>query len=588
MITIEVSGFRGIESATVEASPIALIAGRNEAGKSSICIAAAAALANCPVPYLRPGAKAGQHITLINKSSAGVLVRGGSASAEVSVSGDAGTVTARWPTATTEVEGDAPPSASVYAAGLIDICALDAKARAAFLSELLKTEPDRNDLAQWLLDHDYEWDDDAPPEKNAVTRTWASIEKVGWDTTEKMFREQGAKLKGQWETITNERYGSNKAEGWLPENWEPELEDTSMDTLDSAVTETRTALEKAIADQAVGEDRIAAARKAADAVMPDIEALKKTLGNKNEDVKQAVKYLESTPRQQEGFITLSCVHCDEPNALVTDRDTGGKATGYRLTAVPVLPSENDEEAAREHEETLRAQVRKNRDAHTEAAEALKIAERTASIIQDGKRQLAEFKKHTGDGADVDQAREAVRLAEERRTTFLTWKTANQAHAGIGRNNAFVGAIAIDGIRATKLKEALTKFNKGALGMVCKAAGWPSITLDTNLEPLCNGVPHILMATSGQYRTKVALQLAVAMIDGSAMVVIDGADVLDAQGRNGLFKMLKKVCAKSNLTAIVSMTLNNPGLMPNLKKAKMGTSYWVRKATCNELGQGEAA
>ncbi len=590
MISMSINGFRGIETAFVEASPIALIAGRNEAGKSSICLAVAAALADSPIPYLRPGPKAGDHITMINKSSAGILVRGGSASAEVSVSGGTGKVTARWPQAETEVEGENPPSASVYAAGLIDICRLDPKSRATYLSELLKTEPTREDLAKWLKANEYVWDDDAEPKQNAVSRTWASIEKNGWDATEKMFREQGAKLKGQWETITNERYGSNKAEGWLPDNWNPELESSSLDSLDANVANAKAHLEQSIASQAVDEDRQAAAQRLADTEEPDMKALRVDKAKAAEAVKLAEQHVrESTyGGVQEGFITLPCVHCDEPNALVTDRNESGAATGYRLTAIPERPDPEAEKEAYNEHEALVTRLRWCSQEADKMATAVTRGETLAGDIEKGRLLLKEFRAKTGDEDAVDQAREIVRAAEEERDRFTAWKTASKAHTGICRNKIFIAGIAVDGVRAITLKVALKKFNEGSLGVICKAAGWPLITLDANLEPLSAGVPHILMSTSGQYRTRVALQLAVAGLDGSSMVVIDGADVLDAKGRNGLFKALKSIGSRREFHALVSMTLNKKELMPDLGKAKMGCSYWVEDAACSAAWENKEA
>jgi hypothetical protein len=63
----------------------------------------------------------------------------------------------------------------------------------------------------------------------------------------------------------------------------------------------------------------------------------------------------------------------------------------------------------------------------------------------------------------------------------------------------------------------------------------------------------------------------AKMDESAAVVIDEADILDQKGRNNLFALLKD----TGIRAVVCMTANKPDVVPDLAKAKLGQSYWVK-------------
>src|SRR5574341_617516 len=138
-ITISVRSFARAERADLDVSTIALLAGPNENGKTSICLAAAAALTGQTVP-----------VDGIKKGSAGALVRTGDAEGGARVKSAQGEAVVSWPNATRETTGT-PPEASLYAAGLASIVDLDDKARANALAGYLPDAvPTREDLAAVL------------------------------------------------------------------------------------------------------------------------------------------------------------------------------------------------------------------------------------------------------------------------------------------------------------------------------------------------------------------------------------------------------------------------------------------------------
>ena len=65
-----------------------------------------------------------------------------------------------------------------------------------------------------------------------------------------------------------------------------------------------------------------------------------------------------------------------------------------------------------------------------------------------------------------------------------------------------------------------------------------------------GRPYPL-STYEQYRVRAVLQMAMARLDNSAMVVLDAADVLDGTTHSGLFALF----SKQQLAALVCMTLS---------------------------------
>ena len=82
---------------------------------------------------------------------------------------------------------------------------------------------------------------------------WQIIEAQGWDGAAKQAKEKGANLKGMWEQITGDRYGSKKAENYIPENWMPDLDGASDESLQADLTDARGVLEGCIASEAVDD-----------------------------------------------------------------------------------------------------------------------------------------------------------------------------------------------------------------------------------------------------------------------------------------------------------------------------------------------
>ena len=116
----------------------------------------------------------------------------------------------------------------------------------------------------------------------------------------------------------------------------------------------------------------------------------------------------------------------------------------------------------------------------------------------------------------------------------------------------------------------------------------SVALDPDsLMPTYAGRSYGLLAESERYRCRVALQLAMAGVDGSDAVVIDGADILDRHARNGLMK----AATKHAPAAVVAMTANTPTDVPDLAQHGLGETLWLdagRAASPAEAKEAAAA
>jgi hypothetical protein len=187
--------------------------------------------------------------------------------------------------------------------------------------------------------------------------------------------------------------------------------------------------------------------------------------------------------------------------------------------------------------------------------------------------------------DVEAAKAKVAAAEQRLTGFRQKRKADDLHDKIMTNNAVIDILAPDGLRAKKLGHVLELFNTAQLGRLSLAASWNQVTVDAEMTFAYGGRPYALLSTSEQYRVRAVLQVAMAHLDGSAMVVLDAADVLDGPTRSGLFDLLDE----AGLPALICMTLSRREQVPDIEADGLGMSYWIEDGVAQPLHElAEAA
>jgi hypothetical protein len=550
-MNVTIQNFRGIETAEIDVSGLALVAGSNASGKTSIAQAVAAALTGNATP-----------LTGLRKSDAGILVRSGAAQGSIVLRGHDGQAVVTWPEAKVATEGT-PPQASSVAAGLESIAAMRPEDRAKALMPYLRAEPTVEDLAAALPDLKAEH----------LDKLWESIGINGWDGAHGQARDKGVNLKGRWEHATGERYGSKKAATWLPEGWGDELEATSEQTLQDGLAQEREFLEAAIATHAISDDKRREMEEQA-AGIPGIAVRVKDLDMEQQRIRSRVHAAKEDLRQMPyaGPPPIHpCPHCGE--GLVID---GGK-----ITRPPEnLPTQAEIDARQGEIAEKQKEVAALENEHAQAVSAWKAVERELTAATRAKAELAKSSKPVGEYKDVEECREKVSRAEARLGAFLAKREADRIHAAVETNQGVIDVLAPGGLRARKLAEASRWFSADRLAPLCGKAGWRDVALDDDLRPIYGDRPYPLLSASEQYRVRVVLQLAMARIDGSDMVVMDAADILDRQGRNGLMKML----IAAGIPALIGMTIVDPDKTPppDLAAAGRGKTYWVERGVVEPL------
>jgi len=614
-----ISNYRGVSSAILEIDKITLVSAPNGGGKSSCCQAVGAALTGEPIP-----------LEGIAKASAGVLVRSGTAAGKVELSGITGTTEIAWPSAKVKSSGQAP-AASEFAAGLNSIVSMDIKKRIPFLIDYLRAQPSKENLVLALVDLDLGWSythkdgqviackdgrpfmmtaDDGPyqPESGTVNKLWELIQTQGWDGTYNQVKEKGAKLKGQWEFITNANYGAKVAGSWIPNGYDPSLEGSSEDTLKACVTDARDALEAAIAASAVDDSKrqdlenlVAlqgerqTAMDLAKTPLPEDAALKDITAKLN-DARSAVT------KAQHDLNTLRAAAPkagDPPKKLYCTcgkelmQDSQGDLCDYKTSG----PDQATIDAhAVKVSDAVKVVNDKSKLVTPIEAEHKKLSDARQLVVNQWNQDITECSRKVAEcitarneldkmgapstaqaGASVEQCRNDLSAHELRLKAFTSKRDADSIHRNIELNQALLKHIAPTGVRADVLTAAIGEFNKVLLQLSATAT-WAPTEITPEFGFTFSGTPYFLLSSAEQFRVRVIVQVAMAMREKSAMIVVDGADILDKGGRNGLFRLLHS----TGIPALVGMTIDAEENVPNLANAGLGRSYWLGASVAKEI------
>lgn len=274
---------------------------------------------------------------------------------------------------------------------------------------------------------------------------------------------------------------------------------------------------------------------------------------------------------------MPCPHCEE-NVVVTKT---GQA--YALSK-PVTISAAELKKRRTAVASADGTVANLRDALAVCRNKVSEIESQIKTAKAAASALAEAEGKSGSEAQVDAAREKSRIAVERREAFVNKLKADRLHRAVASNQLVVNILAEAGLRKTKTIKVLDSFNSSIIGPICEVGGWEAVTINPDMEIEYNGRNLPLLCKSEKARCRIAMQVAMAVIDSSALVIIDDADELPEEARGGLLQML----LHADLQAIVAMMVPRPDVVPDLGKMKLGTTYWIADGISNPVTELEVA
>ena len=213
---------------------------------------------------------------------------------------------------------------------------------------------------------------------------------------------------------------------------------------------------------------------------------------------------------------------------------------------------------------------------TKAKRARQIEEEI-KVIETEELGAQELEKEMVTDEELEVMRRDILAKKEAVQVRAKKDEAAKHHLAIISNNQIIDVLAPDGIRRQVLASKLSNINE-RLQMMADVSGWAPVKISDSLTIDVGKLPYWLLSESEKFRVRVMLQVVVADLDHSSLLVIDAADILDKGGRNGLFALLNM----TGMYALVCMTMESPQEVPNLKAAGFGLSYWIGDAVAAQI------
>lgn len=551
---INVENFMGCKKADVEVGKVTYICGLNHQGKTSFIKAVAAALTGSPV------------ILGLRKTDLGMLVHTGTAAAKVRIEDDNSAVSITYPKAELQTTGNNPPAASKIAAGVDNIINFTAKERSEYIRNLTGCTPTIDDLKAFFKERYIEND-------KIVNKVWEKIDQDGFDASLERAKDTGRALKQQWSIVTGETYGSQKAETWQPAGWTSDLIDTSEESQTANITGLQAELEDLISRQAIDTDLLNRLKSEVSAEIVDnlkqnCDVADKNLVARRYNLLELGQKIDRLPNFNADDKQI-CPHCGGNLCIVHGR----------IVEYNGLSDEGKEKIKAQREE-LQKEYERQRITVEDAEKDYQKAFTEYQIAAEKLKQLNELQAKSGGNVterDIDIKREELRKANEGMAAFKAAKEAKRLANNIKENQVIIDALDMSGIRKSSMLKGLEKFNN-QLESVCTVAGWGKVSIDDDLTILMNDRPYVLLSESEKMRCDVTLQLAIAGYTKDKTVIIDGAELLDLNGKNGLLKVLLKQC---KFNAIIGLMMPSKDKAP--KNAAHGIkSYWVENGIFEEV------
>lgn len=559
-----VKNFRGIAEATIDIKRIALIAGHNGAGKTSIARAVAAAATGKPIPYAK-----------ITKAGCKVLLRTGTKSGMAAIGTNDGSTQIEWPKAEAHSTGT-PPVASEIATGITDLFSMKGSDALAYMIDLLKAAPDFDDVLNALTDADMSKEELEVAHKTA-TAVWKAIQENGWQAAHAQAVVTGSRLKGAWQQIAGTNYGTKKADEWFPEGWEDVLLQHTPESLDKAIAAAQAALEEVVGKSAVSRAEQEKLQALADR-LPSFEKLVADRHAAHDAAALPVKEIEeklkntANPNSRKDY---ACPHCE---ALVNVTAVSGSE--FLLTKAEAVDENHIKEARNIYAGLCGDQQRLTGVLHdcqrqlTEANYQLKTAQQAQETLKGGEVSTDAPTEDT-----VLAARQLLSNSLNTKAMVEKYHAARKASAQIAASQVIIDALDETGIRKTKLAQCLDAFTVSYIEPLCGDFGIPSLLVDSDLSVSMGETAYPMLSASEQFRMHTVLQVAIAKLEKASVIIIDGADILDKPGRGRLLNMVMNTM----IPTIICMTLNKPDMAPNLAQAGIGVTYWVENGTCQPVG-----
>lgn len=548
LTSIQISNFLGARAVDVKLTkPVALFAGRNFAGKSSIQEAVRMALT-------------GESVRVSLKKDYKQLISEGAEVGYAVVDYDGGNRAAiTLPNGAHELTGATRPNSALpFVLDAQRFAHLADNDRRAFLFGLMGLRTDGDAVTQRML---------ARKCDAKKVEQIAPFLRAGFDAGQKEAHAKGRESKAQWKATTGgETYGAVKAASWAATKLEVDAGKLEQAKTDLATIENEIEAETSRLGGLQGRARQIAeqAGKLAD-LREKAGRFARVQDKLNKDEAELKSWQEKVATLKGSLHSQDALPCPDCGVLLVVKD------GALVHAAPMAKGTEDDLAKLpEYEKAMRlmescvANGKRDLAAANAAVGALHELEKGAAAEAVSDDDIATLKaridtlKHsrvnqqTGIRMLEDTARQA-KDADEKTRRAATFHQDVQAWEAIG------DALAPDGIQGEMLAEALGPINE-RLAISSNSSEWLRINIGRDMsifaaEEGAQPRAYALLSESEKWRADAMIAEAVSFLAGVKLLVLDRFDVLDIKGREDLLYWLDALAEGGEIdTALIFGTL----------------------------------
>jgi len=591
---IEIRNFMQVPEFSADLTPLTIVAGNNETGKSSIRDAIDFALTGSPG---RASIKKNLH----------KLVRRGESKGSVMVCVDGGEIIQR-DVGTGMVAGKEPElrEALQYVLRSSDFARkLDQKGRRKFLYDLMGISTGPEESKKRLL-------------KRGIDA--ALIDRVmtylagGFDLALKEAERKRVEAKAQWEEVTGDNFGTKKG-GWIAPA--PEFNQAELDAARKDAVGWLAEVERL--NQLVG--RLDSLRTDRERV-PQLRETGKTFAGASAKVNELENLIRAY-RERLALLDEQLPPSDPARQAAMGQQPAsrrpGPATGTTTQAQPhpmncpkcsaklviqrgvlVLAVEKPAEPAKalnepaEPELTLQpTQDDPNKQARADLNKLITAAEgaidEARKLVRDADAAIRRADEIEGAPIPAELAGAPQKLAEAREELALAQadqkrledaekdaksaadrtKRASQLHQEAMRWDALAQALGPNGVPAEILEDALGPLRK-LLQEASETSGWHLVEVSPTMEITADGFEYELLSKSVQWRVDAMLSVAIAQLSGLRMVILDEMDILQPSDRPNAMRWLYELTKAGKIES--AMLLGTLIALPDRPADVAG--YWI--------------
>ena len=428
---------------------------------------------------------------------------------------------------------------------------------------------------------------------DAKASSIAPFLRAGFDAAHKEAQGKGRECKAQWKTVTGgETYGSQKAASFKVAKQEVDTSDLEgarnnlviMDSHLEKLNQQLGELQGAARQLQEHNSKLEGLRQKAAMFARIQEKLNRdqaSLEEWNTKVMETREKAGATPKQTTA--PAECPHCGG-NILIVNGTLEAwheeTLPHYDVNAAAKLP---------EYEKAL-ALLQSTVSNDTRDLAAADLAAKTLKELEEGAQEVPSAEAIAKLKAEIDtlkhdRANQAagIRMIEDaaRQANEADDKTAKAMalHHDVQAWEKIADALAPDGIPGEMLSEALAPINE-RLSISSDTSEWPQVFIGSDMSiGIDSKRDYSLLSESEKWRVDAMIAEAVSFISGTRLLVLDRFDVLDLKGREDLLYWLDTLAADGEIdTALIFGTLKAlPGNLPDTM-----SGHWIEHGVCGQL------